>query len=548
MLHGFRGTRLDQIWNTNHRNPGLMVCIWNPRFDDIQSVVTNRWNGPRYDISQFVESARITQNQVFENNSDAISSRASFDIRVDDEGFMVGNRRLKINHKLFKDGTPIVVFEGDTRIAKQDWPCIYTGVIRGYPGANTAIRGKAKKIRIQSFGRAQTFQKQTIVGVNFAYGSDLGDMAVETAITELGLTREEIKFGKFDKVVTHKANALTQIGKMSGLYELLKPASRKPYFDGYGFLVSHDTSLVKPPIWFFREDQISSISRIQNMGQQVNSVEVVGLDSTLSEVLQSNSPLNEVDITLGYFEASYSQDIYYSQDKKRRAKNTSIHVKKRPGFSGSAAWTEIDHFHGRLVLDTGYGPTVFGLIAVTWIIAATLEVLIDLALTLDWGLFGYTKIELALYRKSVSAAKNAAMLTALLIMQRIGRWNVEIHGEPFENVYQEIRAIAVHKGTTTADIVEREETIHWLSTMSDVRDMSKRLLRRELVKAHAYEIICSSIPILEVDDIVEVSAENHGFPRAVRFYIISIDRSFNARSPNGTMKVKAWLCKEEAPA
>jgi hypothetical protein len=553
MLHGFKGTRLDQIWNTNQRNPGYRVCIWNPKFDDAQSVVTNRWNGPRYDISQFVETAQVSQNQVFEGGGSAISSRAAFSIRIDDkDGMLIAARRLKIDQKMFGDGTPVVVYEGDTRIAKEDWPVVFTGVVRGFPGAHTAARGQPRRIRVQAFGRAQTFQRQTIVGVNFDRGSDLGDMATETAITELGLTREEIMFGRFDKTVKHKANALTQIGKMEGLNELMKPVQRRPYFDGRGMLVSHDLSLTKPPIWFFREDQINTITRVQNLGQQTNSVEVVGLDSNLSEVLQSNKALNEVDITLGYFESSYSQDIYYSQDKNRRAKNTSVQTKKRPGFGGSASWSQIDDFHGKLTLDTGYGPEVFALIAITWIAAAAFEVLLDLVIE-GLDLFGwnplsdFTKAELVLLRTSTQGIKNAAMLGALITMQRIGRWNLEIYGEPFENVYQELRAIAVRKGTKTADVIERTSTIHWLSTLTECKDMAKNLLRRELVKSQSYEIVCASLPILEVDDIIEVSAPNHGFPRPARFYITSIDRSYSATNPKGVMKVRAWHSKEEMP-
>lgn len=546
MLQGYKGTRLDQIWNTNHRNPGLRVCIWNPKFDDLQSVVTKRWNGPRYDISPFVESAAITQNQVFENSSDAVSSRAGLMIRIDSkDGILIGNARLKINQKMFKDGTPIVIYEGDTRIAKEDWPEVFTGIIRGFPGANTAARGSVKKIRIQAFGRAQTYQRQNIVGVNFDYGTDLGDMAVETAITELGLKREEIQFGKFDKTVLHKANALTQIGKMQGLNELMKPVKRKPYFDSRGILVSHDTTFGKPPIWFFREDQIVSISRVQNLAQQVNSVEVTGLDWNLSEVVQSVKPLAEVQATIGYFDSNYTEPIYYSSDRNRRAKNTFVQVKKRPGFGGSAGWTPKDDFHGILEIDTGYAPQVFGLIALTYFVAAVAEVVLDLIIATDPT--STASVALAPIRTKFQTVKNAALVSALILMQRIGRWSVTIHGEPFENVYQELRAIAVRKGTATADVVERKETIHWLSTIADVKDMAKTLLRRELVKSQSYEIVLSTVPVLEVDDIIEIAAPNHGFPRPARFYVTSIDRSFQAASPKGTMKIRGWFCKEEMP-
>lgn len=554
MLQGFKGTRLDQIWNTNQRSLGVRVCIWNPKFDTMHSVVLNKWNGPRYDISHFVEASHIAQNQVFENGADAVSSRATFSIAIDTtEGITVGAKRLKVDQKMFLDGTPIVVYEGDTRIAIEDWPPVFTGVIRGYPGANTSNRARTRKIRVQAFGRAQTYQRQSIVGINFGQNSDLGDMAVETAMSELGLSREEIQFGKFDQIVLHKTNALTQIEKMSGLNEIMKHANRRPYFDSRGFLVSHDTSFFKPPAWYFREDQVVSIDRTQNIAQQVNSTEVNGLDYNLTEILQAMKKINSVDITLGYFEASYSEPIYYSDDETRRVKNSMIQIETRPGFAGeSISWVPQDDFHGILTIGTGYAPQVLGLIAVIYAAAAAVEYLcdhlIDTLLLDPTGVLAWLSVPtLVSVRGYSQMAKSAALITCMVLMQKIGRFKVVIWGEPFENVYQELRAIAVMKDTSPADVVERSESYHWLSTQVQVKEMAKTLLRREMVKSHTYKIRVPSVSVLEVDDLIEINCPNHGFPRPVRFYITSIDRKFNAANKDGLMVISAWHCKEEMP-
>lgn len=553
MLQGFKGTRLDQIWNTNRRSLSVRVCIWNPKFDTMQSVVLNQWNGPRYDISQFVEATSVTQNQVFENGDDAVSSRATFSILSDTlEGITVGSKRLKVDQKMFKDGTPIVVYEGDSRIAIEDWPPIFTGVIRGYPGANTSSRAKVKKIRVQAFGRAQTYQRQSIVGINFAQNSDLGDMAVETAMSELSLKREEIQFGRFEQIVLHKTNALTQIEKMSGLNEIMKHSNRRPYFDSRGYLVSHDTSFFKPPTWYFREDQVVSIHRTQNVAQQINSTEVNGLDFNLTKIVQSVKLINTLDVTTGYFDSSYTELIYYSDDKTRRIQNSFMQLLIRPGYGGSATWTPVDDFHGVLKINTGYAPEVLSLIAVIYTAAAAVEFICDYLIALllldPTGLLSFWSVPILNEIRWISQAiKTAALVGCILIMQKIGRFKIEIHGEPFENVYQELRAIAVVKDTAPVDVVQRTESMHWLSTIDQVKAMAKSQLRRELVKSHSYTIRVPAVSVLEVDDLIQIHCPGQGFDRPSRFYITAINRKFNAEQNDGLMVISAWHCQEEMP-
>jgi len=536
-LSGYRGTRLDQIWNTIDRRPAYRVCIWNPRLDDLQSVVLNRWNGPRYDITHFVEGCGISMNQVFENSENAISSRATIRVVVDDkEGLNVGTRRLKVTHKMFKDGTPIAIYEGDRRIYNDDWPPIFTGTIIGYPGADAAVRGKKKIIQIQAFGRAQAYQRQQIVGISWPINTDFGNMAVDIATEEMNLSREEILFGEFGETTSHIANALAQVDKMKGLYEITRVVGRRPYFNSRGYLVTHDTSFTKPPAFFFDEIMISSMKRVQFAGQSTNSVSVTGLDSQLSEVRNPYGKLVEVDATVGFWDSGYDEAIWWSDDHTKRAKPESVtmHVVTDNGYSSEASFDVIDEFHVRLVLDTGYAPTlVVGLIG-------------------GWALFEYLAIDLEVAEMGfwlwvTRLLATALLLAALYVFTRVTRWKVEFSGDRFENVFQEIRSIAVLKGTKSADVNEREETIHWISDMDKLKAKSKELLTRELVKAHSYEIILPSNPLLEVDDIIELEAPNYGFKEPSRFYVTEITRTYKRGPTTGQMSVKAWFCGQDLP-
>jgi len=469
--------------------------------------------------------------------SPSISSRATIRVVVDDkEGLNVGTRRLKVTHKMFRDGTPIVIYEGDRRIYRDDWPPIFTGTIVGFPGADAAVRGKKKIVQIQAFGRAQAYQRQQIVGISWPIHTDFGDMAVDIATEEMSLLREEILFGEFGETSSHIANALAQVDKMKGLYELARIVGRKPYFDSRGYLVTHDTSFTKPPAFFFDEIMISSMKRVQFAGQSINSVSVTGLDSQLSEVRSPYGKLVEVDATVGFWDNNYDEEIWWSDDHTKRAKQESITMKilTDNGYSSEASFVVVDEFHIILTLDTGYAPElVFGLIA-------------------GWALLEYLAVDLEAADLTfllwiTRLAATALILSALYVFTRVTRWKLEFSGDRFENVFQEIRSIAVLKGTKSADVNEREETIHWISDMDKLKAKSKELLTREIVKAHSYEIVLPSNPLLEVDDIIELEAPNYGFEQPARFYVTEITRTYKRGPTTGQMAVKAWFCGQDLP-
>ena len=539
-LEGIRGTQLDKIWSSEtERRPGWRVQIWNPRFASVQDVVRDNWEGPSLDISPWVSNVSLSQNQAFENNENAVSSSASLVIEIE-RGVVVDGVSIDIDQDLFRDGTPIRIYEGDRRVYRSEWPAVFTGVIRGFPGAIAASRGERARVQIQAYGRAQAYQRQNIVGLSWAYGTDLGDMAVDVAMTEMRLDRDEIRFGSFDYTTGHKANALTQIGKMQGLFEIMHTVGRKPYFDARGFLVSHDTSFRKPPVLVFNSSPlVKSVARVQQLKSIVNSVQVIGLNSALTKIVSPIRNLSEINVTVGYFDPTYREDIYYSEDKSRRAENTQIHIASQAAFGASASWSETDEFHGRLTIDTGYSPWVVGYIITAWAVMSILEYTID----------GLDAVQQEIYkpvRSLVQAIKAASMLALLVAMTKIGRWRIFVQGEVFEYVHEENRAIAVLKGVPTADVEELEVRLPWLDTSARTENRAQELLERELVKGAQYEIEVASHAILEVDDLIVIKDPRLPNDNFWTFYVTSIRKSFSRDQADSTMVLTAWHVREAA--
>lgn len=546
-LEEIKGTQLEAIWRTSDRQPKYRVEIWNPRLSRVQDVVLGRTLSPSYDISAVVERVNVQQTQVFENNDDAVSSRITLRIVWPDNGVIElrGGQFLTFSEKLFREGTAIRVYEGDARVNPEEWPPIFTGSIRGFPGAEIGKRGK-KVLNVSAFGRALSFQRQSIVGFSFGYNTDLGDAAVRLALTEMQLEREEIRFGEFGYVTRHKANALTQIGKMRGLYELMATVDRKPYFDGAGRLVSHITNFDRAPVWILDSSPIViEIERVQNLRAVKNSVQVIGLNFELSKVVQASTKLGEWNTTLGYFDTHHREIIHYSKDKRRRAEDTYIDVLHKADFGSDVDWQEIDEFSGKITIDTGYAPWVVGLIITVWVVLSLLEYALDYAIGTG-GLLAtiFSAGTLQILRLITQIAKAAAMVSLLVAMTRIGRYRIEVRGKPFDFVFEELRSIAHLRDVPVADQDELEISHHWLSTIEDTDAKAREHLRRELSKTQTYRLTLASNGLIEVDDLIAVRDPSQGLDRFSVFYVAGIQKTLNRGPATDTMTLTAWKVTE----
>ena len=135
---------------------------------------------------------------------------------------------------------------------------------------------------------------------------------------------------------------------------------------------------------------------------------------------------------------------------------------------------------------------------------------------------------------TVGVIRDAAMLGIILSLTEIGRVTYEIHGEPFNNVYQQLASTAALHGILTEDIVEIEFKNDWLYNQDVLVARSRELLRRELAKGWTYEIDMLDDPLIEVDDIIQIDG--------LRFYVTSISKRL-ARPSDGRMRLTAWRIK-----
>lgn len=552
----FFGTPLDQIsLQPTNRAPAYKVVIWNPNRASIHDVVLGNPQSPEYDITEWVKNIRFQENIVFENNDDAIASQLQIQLLYDPDA-----EPIQITEKTLLDGTPIRVFQGDVRVPQSQWLPIFTGTCRGVPTTTEHSRDEAnpRQMTVACVDRAAKYLNKKVTAREYTKDTDVGRAAIETAIDWMYLDRREILIGDQDYVVGHPQSQLVDIEVLKGIAQILFTVGRKPRFDSEGFFVAADTDLNRAPIRRYEtKDFAVRITRSQVLTQGNNSVRLLGLDNQLTKVTERKKRLAHGSITAGFFESKVRDTIYFSEnDGKgnggRRAQNTVLENEKVSTigelFGEDLSWrpqVEPDGFttfQGLLVFDTGFDAEVRIILMATWLVSAIIAN--EIQNEMDLLAAGSTIFTVAAVEAAIAAlqvplriaqiARDAAMIAIILSLTELGRVYWEIHGEPFNNVYQQLATTAQLDGILTEDLREIELRNDWLYELDYMVEKSRELLKRELIKSWTYEIDMLDDPFVETDDIIQIDG--------LRFYVTSISKRL-ARPGDGRMKLTAWRLK-----
>lgn len=526
------GATIDRIYGSNvHRVPGYQVFIWNPNRATIQDVVLNQAESPRYDITSHVKKIDFNENIVFENNDDAVSTNCSLTLQYDPDA-----KPIPISERTLMDGTPLRIYQGDSRVPKGEWVCIFTGVVRGNPSIivhdRTNAASSGKEVQVLVVDRAEKYLNKVATGRNYIKGDDIGKAAVETAIEFMYLDRREIEIGNQSYAIGHEQSQIVDIEVLKGIYQILQCVGKKPRFNGEGKLVAADTALARVPMRVYKNrDLFVSIVRTQQGGSLYNTVKFLGLDDDLTEVRERKKRLAHGDITTGFFDSFVRETVYFSetpgtQSGGRKARDTTFTHKLHTlgDVGGSIEWTpflESDGytcFGGQYKLDTGYAPWIMGALVGSYLGVMTAE-----AMLLSMG-----DTEAAGVMQQVGTI---GLVAIMITMMSIGRVSWEIYGYPIQNVFQQLCATAQLSTVLSEDIKELEIRNDWIYDQNVLTARAKEHLKRELIKGWTYEILMLDDPLLECDDIFEVMGE--------RYYIISIRKTL-MRPTDGLMAVTCW--------
>lgn len=516
------GSELNSIVGSTRRHPGFQILIWDPRCATINQIAIGLEETAALDITAWVERINLQENIGFENGDDPTVTSANFEFRR--------NRvnGTNIRRGWIEDGVIVRILQGDERVRKSEWVPIFTGTFRGRPGDNPGIPANLSQgLAASAYGREERFLNLTITTESFPEGTDVGEIATVIAQKHMGLGQDEILIGVQGFKTKHLTTQLVELNALQALWEVLFPVNKKPKFDARGRLVAVDVDFDKPPLRIYSAGDILIRSKVAspNEVEVANKIVIRGLDAELTRIVSADQVLASLEATTGFFDEKYEKDVYYSEDRTQRAQNTHLVTVDKIKWS-DAEWSESDEFHGNLNINTNYlrnaRAIIFAVYLATKIIIAYIDYYFQggqlLAIVLS--IFGIS-ITVATIRLIFELLSLAALAALLWAMQFIGTGQYEIHGRPFEYVYQELITEAKLVGVEIADLRVVEFRNDLLSSMDELDAQAQVRLRRELVKNQLFQIEIMDDPVLEVDDIIETKSGE-------RFYIVSVSKEISS--------------------
>jgi hypothetical protein len=430
-------------------------------------------------------------------------------------------------------------------VKKEDWICIFTGTFRGTQADDRGTPSQLSEyMEAKALGREERFSNRDITTPKFSAGTDLGEIVqwIATNVDGMGLSHDEVLIGAQGFTLKALTNQVVSTNCLEALYQVLFPVGKKPKFDSLGRLCAVEIDLDKPAVRIYSAGDVTIESVVLQPNEaDTNNVALLhGLSDILEKSPGASQLLETIDVVTGFFDSELKKKVYYSDDHSQRAQNTRLRTKKRIWFS-DAKWTEVDEFHGKLEIDTHYlaaaRETIFGVYLASTLAVAAIDYFFQASsgaagVIVSAITFGAAEASLATERLALDILSKVALAFLLWSMQFIGSGTYEIWGQPFENVYKELQSKAKLPGLAPEDQRTAEFRNDFLNTMAELDIRARELLRRELVKDQVYQITMMDDPLIEVDDIIELSTGE-------RFYVLTVAKDFK-RDQKFTMTLTGW--------
>ena len=428
-----------------------------------------------------------------------------------------------------RQGNVIVVREGD--LASPDpagWPITFTGAIQGQPGQDFNRTTQQSALTAKASSREVDFLRRKNTTRPFAQGVTLESVANAIAEEDMGLDVDEINWPTFGGQLTpFRVLQFVQESALTSIAKIMFNEGFMPRFEGDGRLGLTTGSIAKAPTRTYGESEILiQVTRPILEFNGTNEVEILGLDSNLTKILQARQELARARITTGFFSRDINIPVRWSEDKTQQAQGIEFIVLNSVGASpiafGSEAFAEFVQSDG---------GSVEGEIDVDGSLAAGAGLFVLLVGALIGTIFipdvaPPTGGPVAPVGRS---PQTFVLQAAQLILGQTGKGEYRIFGQPYEYVFKELRGVCRVSGIRSEDRQQISIENHLINTQADVDAIADRVLRRERKKQNLRAVQMLHDLRLEPDDVFE---QGTGI-NARRYMIQSISRVLSREGGGG---------------
>lgn len=425
-----------------------------------------------------------------------------------------------------KPGNGIRILEGDSSLDESKWVLTFTGTIIGRAGAEVTDRAGNVILQVAAEDRTSSLLKLKTTSQNFPQGTDYQFIMSSILEDEVGMAQSEFDLGNLGAQLTTQST--TQIVDESPILSEAKFAFLDgfvPRFNGEGVMVfSANISSKGADIVYANEDPFEGFSRPFSPLEDVNEVEIIGLEAVMTKVPQPTQSLATAGVTLGFFGGDASIPVQWSSDKTQQADNARLEVISSVTGAlipfGAESFTLVvdddsGSRSGRIEVEGAfYAP----LVVVLYALAIVAQYIPDIVIVVGIGASsGVTK--------SVGRIlETVAALAIALVQATIGRGDYAILGEPYEYVFQEIRGVARVGQFAFVDIRGISVENHLIDTQLEADAIALRELRTARKRGNLYNTVM-------VHDLRLEPLDKFSLPNGREFMILEINRTLS-RSEN----------------
>lgn len=355
----------------------------------------------------------------------------------------------------------------------------------------------------------------------YPLGTRIDQIARDIAL-DVGLAPAEIALPPILYAVPHSNLQLADLTAWDMLETLLLPAGLAPWIDGCGRLRAMSRDLARGADVALTDDRLVAVTR-GRAAVPLSSLRLAWQDPDFTEVVQQDQSLASANITAGFFQMRQEQDVYWSDDRTQRARNTRL-VIKQSANSGlfpvcSEDYSATAHTGGRITLETAaWVPGLMGVFLAT----KAAGLIPDIAPP-----FGGPTTPVG---KAVHAALE---LSVLLTMASIGTGSYEVWGTPYDYVHARHTTEAYDSAAPAW--LDKVESIESDLVQNDAH--AQAFAARELIyRAHAAQRYGVTI----VDDLRLEPGDILALPDGSRLYVTGLSRNL-ARDAPACLEVEGFV-------